>query len=79
MTKQEIQKELYKQKPVAEFGTILKGVAYYSARISTNHISGEDEVTTIYFQIPVVDMGDANFNRSMDAKLLGRWIVTQVN
>lgn len=63
----EIKKILYKEKPVASFSHIRKGSAYYS----TTLIDG----TQIRFEIPVIDMGDADFNYNMDAKLLIRWIV----
>ena len=65
MNKIEIKKELYKQKPTAFFNFIRKGVAYYHT-----DLNGE----TIWFHVPVDDMGDADFGRSMDAKLLNRWI-----
>ena len=62
----EIKKELYKQKPTAHFNFIRKGVAYYNTELN-----GEQ----IWFEIPVNDMGDADFGTTMEAKLLNRWIV----
>jgi hypothetical protein len=66
MTSTEIKKALYKQKPDAHFRYIRKGVAYYYADL---------EKTRVQFEIPVSDMGDADFNRTMPAKLLNRWIL----
>lgn len=70
----EIKKELYKQKPSAELVFIRKGIAYYDAtlRIDDNGIS---TFKTIFFEIPVSDMGDADFTPTMDAKLLNRWLI----
>lgn len=62
----EIKKALYRQKPKAEFKYIRQGNAYYYADLDDNRIQ---------FEIPVVDMGDADFGRTEDAKLLIRWIV----
>ncbi len=66
MKTEEIKKELYKQKPTAHFGFIRKGIAQYRAQITQQ---------LVYFEIPVYDMGEADFMPEMDAKLLNRWIV----
>lgn len=42
------------------------GVAYYYADLND---------TRIYFEIPVDEMGEADFGRTMEAKHLIRWIV----
>lgn len=65
MTKNDIKKYLYKEKPHASFINIQNGIAKYIA-------VGEDNY--IYFNIPVSDMGNAKFSLVMDAKLLIRWI-----
>ena len=65
MEKNEIKKELYKQKPTAEFQYIRKGNAYYRKIIN-------EEI--VIFEIPISDMGDADFGINMEAKLLQRWI-----
>jgi hypothetical protein len=65
MEKNEIKKALYKQNPEARIQFIRKGVAYYYADL---------EETRVHFQIPVEDMGDADFLNSMEGKLLIRWI-----
>lgn len=68
-----VKKELYKQKPTAELLYIRKGVAYYDAKIK---IEEEPIIKykTIFFEVPVSDMGDADFTPTMDAKLLNRWL-----
>ena len=77
MNKTEIKKELYKQKPKAEFTHIKNGVAYYRTLLSI----GEKMKYTqpVFFEIPVDDMGDADFKSEMDAKLLNRWILEVIN
>lgn len=65
MSNTEIKKALYKQKPEARIIYIRKGVAYYYADLKEKRV---------HFEIPVNDMGDADFLPRMEAKLLGRWI-----
>lgn len=69
-----IKKELYKQNPRANLLCIRKGIAYYDAKLKfeENNILS---FKTIFFEIPVSDMGDADFTSQMDGKLLNRWIV----
>lgn len=70
----EIKKEIYKQKPIAELLYIRKGSAYYDTMIKI----GEEpfkKSKTIFFKIPINDMGDADFERKMDGKLLIRWLL----
>lgn len=71
MNKVEIKKALYKQKPTAQFDRIRMGVAYYSSMV----LDGNNEPFYIKFEIPVIDMGEADFETEMEAKLLNRWIV----
>jgi len=66
MNKNEIKKIIYKNKPIAYFDKIRIGIAYYETVINN---------LKIYFEIPVNDMGDADFYKEMDAKLLLRWVV----
>ncbi len=73
MEKNEIKKALYKQKPKARLLFIRKGSAFYTARVKDGET--EESSITIYFEVPVSDMGDAEFYDEMDAKLLNRWIV----
>ena len=61
----EIKKALYREKPQAHFMYVRKESAYYQADLKERKV---------FFQIPVSDMGDADFLPVMDAKLLGRWI-----
>ena len=65
MNLNDIKKLLYKKNPPAGLQFIRKGVAYY--------ISNIDDVE-IKFEIPVSDMGDADFLVWMDSKYLIRWI-----
>jgi hypothetical protein len=65
MTLNDIKKELYKQKPTAYLKYIRKETAFYSASVSGYNIE---------FEIPVNDMGEADFGPTMDGKLLIRWI-----
>ena len=71
MDKINIKKALYKQKPMATFRYIRMGVAYYSAVIADEN----DNEYTVNFEIPVGDMGEADFGPEMDGKYLNRWIV----
>jgi len=63
----EIKKALYKENPHAVLKGIRRGVVYYSAHLVSNDI-------IIQFQVPIEDMGDADFLSHMDSKLLIRWI-----
>jgi hypothetical protein len=67
MEKNEIKKALYKQNPKATLDYIRKGNAYYFTVL--------EDGTRINFEVPVSDMGDADFLAHMDSKLLNRWIV----
>ena len=63
-----MEKQLLKQKPQARLSYIRKGNAlYYTDLLETR----------VYFDIPVSDMGDADFGASMEAKLLLRWILNK--
>ena len=66
MEKNEIKKSLYKQNPKATLDYIRKGYAYYFTVL--------EDGTKINFEIPISDMGDADFFSHMDSKLLTRWI-----
>ena len=65
MKTNEIKKALYRQKPQADLLYIRNQKAFYEAQLSNQKI---------FFEIPVSDMGDADFLPKMDAKLLIRWI-----
>ena len=62
----EVKKSLYKQKPAASLMYIRKGTAYYETHLQ--------DATRLMFEVPVDDMGDADFLPQMDAKLLIRWV-----
>lgn len=72
MNKNEIKKALYKQKPTAEFQFIRMGNAHYLTSVNIDSID-----KLVFFEVPVDDMGTADFEREMDAKLLNRWIVVE--
>ena len=67
MTKTEVKKELYKQKPIAEFNYDYEGHSYYSAEII---VDGEEQ--EIKFKIPFEESGD--FNAKIESQLLIRWL-----
>jgi hypothetical protein len=69
----EIKKELYKQKPIANLIFIRKGIAYYDATIEIEE-NGTLRFRTVFFEIPISDMGDNDFTPDMDTKLLIRWL-----
>lgn len=76
--KNEIKKLLYKQKPKAELLFIRKGVAYYDTVL----VVEEEPMKihkTFFFEVPIEDMGEADFLPEMDAKLLIRWLVINVS
>jgi hypothetical protein len=72
MNKNEIKKALYKQKPTAVLSMIRQGVAYYSTKVIAEDSTS---LETVNFEVPVNDMGEADFFIEMDGKYLGRWIV----
>lgn len=66
MTENDVKKALYKQAPKANFLMMRKAVAHYSAEL--------EDGTKVRFEIPVEDMGDADFLLEMEAKLLIRYL-----
>jgi hypothetical protein len=76
MEKNEIRKALYKQNPIAKLTYIRKGKAYYSAAVRDE---SKPIPTTrfVNFEIPVEDMGDADFSVEMESKILQRWIMSE--
>jgi hypothetical protein len=66
MSKNELKKAIYLNKPIANFQYINKGSAFYKSVV--NNI----EVT---FDIPLNDMGTSEFLIEMDAKYLLRWLM----
>lgn len=72
MEKNEIKKALYKEKPLAELDFIRKGIAYYTTVIKSD--DGLDS-QHVRFEVPVVDMGDADFFPTMNAHHLIRYLV----
>lgn len=75
MTKNEIKKSLYKQNPKVNFDYIRKGIAYYKTFITTEKTEEKiSESLQVFFEIPIIDMGDADFFQEMEGKYLIRWI-----
>lgn len=66
MTSNEIKKEFYKQKPIAHFQYINKGSVIYTAIVSDIEVK---------FDIPLTDIGTAEFLPEMDGKMLLRWLM----
>lgn len=71
MEKNEIVKALYRQNPTAYFRFVRMGVAYYDCTLG--------DFTKIDFQVPVNDMGSADFLVEMNSKHLIRWITNWNN
>lgn len=65
----EIKKEIYKQKPQADFHRASNGILYY-----TTAVNYESAIKIVRFDIPFSDIGDAKFFPKMEAKLLIRWM-----
>ena len=66
LTKTEIKKELYKQKPIAEYDYTREDGKHYSTCIV---IDGQEEEVT--FIIPIEE---ATFEKEVEAQLLIRWL-----
>lgn len=67
MTLTEIKKELYKQKPKANFLKANKTGLFYRASLPWDAVD---------FLIPLSDIGDATFRSEIESQLLIRYIVT---
>ncbi len=74
----DIKKILYKDNPVANLQYVRKGHVYYKALIRfTTGDSPIKESKYINFDVPIVDMGDADFHAEMSGKHLIRWIIKE--
>lgn len=69
MDKNEIKKELYKQKPEAKLYRVNKSGIIYKLLLETSE--GFEHLT---FLIPLGDMGDVTFEETEQAQLLIRWL-----
>ena len=69
----DIKKALYKQNPRARIQSKNDGIFCYIAPITDGTIDQETKIE-VRFEVPVVDMGIAEFHDVMDAKHLIRWI-----
>lgn len=65
MERNEVVKMVYKNKPTATLMYIRKGKAFYKASIEQNDI---------LFEVPVDDMGEADFTNEMESQFLLRWV-----
>lgn len=66
-TKTEIKKYIYKEQPKAYLEFIRIGVMYYYTTILG---------TKLQFEVPINDMGSADFFPTMEAKYLLRWLIS---
>lgn len=71
MTKEEMMKEMYKQKPTAYFINVTKSGVLYECEL-------EFGAAPVLFLVPLQDIGDAKFAVEMDAKLLCRYVVEPI-
>jgi hypothetical protein len=69
MDKNTIKKELYKQKPLAQFHYTYDGFKYYFCFLNLNGIEEE-----IYFRIPLSDCAET-LTDEIQAHFLIRWLV----
>lgn len=67
MERNDIKKELYKQKPTAEVWHKNSTDYYYSA-----YLNGGAKID---FKVPVDNMGETLFDNEVPAQLLIRWII----
>ena len=67
MTKDQIKKEIYKQKPTADFNYENSEFKNYSIQIV---IDGIEEI--IEFRVPIKE---CRFNETVDAELLIEWLI----
>jgi len=70
MNNTDIEKVLLKNKPIANFQYIRRGNAYYMI----DCVVVNDRMLNVIFEIPLNDMGEADFKAQMDGNLLLRWI-----
>lgn len=70
----EIKKELYRIKPMAFFQRMNREFVHYQTKFLPMNVLPAEEMT-INFQIPISDIGEAEFGEVMPAQLLIRWIV----
>ncbi len=71
----EIKKILYKEKPLAIFEKATRDTLMYRSTVKKN----QDEDMDLYFVIPISDIGDAVFERFMEAQFLIRYIAIHSN
>ena len=74
MTLTEIKKELYKRKPLATFLHCRKIGANVCLVYGCN-LADEKALPELFFEVPVVELGDGLFGNTIQAQLLIRYIV----
>ena len=77
MSLNEIKKKFYKENLTAILRYIRMGKAYYYVELNDlSHVQAGDiySSATIEFEVPCDDMGTADFEATMPAKHLIRWI-----
>lgn len=72
MDKNEIKKELYKQKPIAKYQMLPNGALARKGAIEYKALL--EDKTEVFFDVIVSDLGDADLFPEMDAKLLIRYL-----
>jgi hypothetical protein len=66
MTKDEISKILYKEKPLANLIRVFKTKLVYETKVEDN---------TFIFEVPIEELPEAGFESSLPAQFLRRWLV----
>lgn len=67
MNATDIKKELYKQKPIADYGYEYEGYKFYTAKFKR----ADNDMETVRFKIPV---NECQFENEVPAQLLIRWM-----
>lgn len=75
----EIKKQLYKDKPKASFVHARKEGLLYSCECRTPEVNekGLSVWKNIFFQVPIIELGETAFIDEMPAQLLIRYIIEE--
>lgn len=76
MTKDQIKKALYREKPEAKLLYIKKNGIHYRTFINvmvSENIT--EETASVFFKVPLEDLGDAEWLASMPSQLLLRYLI----
>jgi hypothetical protein len=66
MTKDEISKILYKEKPLANLIRVFKTKLVYETKVEDN---------TFTFEVPIDELPEAGFEVTLPAQFLRRWVI----